>query len=543
MRYIIAMLGMVMVMSATAWAGNAYDDVPTDHWAYNALDYLTERGVLEGYPGGFFKGDRTLTRYEFAQAIARLLDTIEQDGVGNDQTQIMIDSLRAEFSDQLSQMTRQLGDLGNQVSDMSGRVNDLESRVNSQDSKISDLEAKVKGFKAGPDWKGSFRYRWQFEQRDDNGANDRFRQRISFKLGYTQKVADAISVGFQLATETGNTNGTSSNFTLGSQQYAPASIFVDRAFVKYSPKWFGYYTEAGCDGKCSPKLDLWAGIIPNPMHDPNEMVFDGDINLQGVAFVYHFNQDFQFTGAAAAVVERRGDFIDDDTYFFGAELKHNNFLICGLDAWVGAYVYQREDNLDSAFGTAEGNDRFFDNGFVHNSPGGPGFPAAGTLTRLTERFSSDFFTVKGGLQYTFKSFLNKPLAVYGEYMVNTESQFNGVGAVRFPGNNFPLLDANDDQGWLVGAQWGPVPSEPGQWYWFARYKEIGSDVIIDGFGDADTGAANTNSLEVHVGTMLFKNSMFGITYILSKMHNAYGFSIPAGREDLQIVQVDWTFRF
>lgn len=542
MRILVAMLAMIVVMGATsAFAASAYDDVPTDHWAYNALDYLTERGVLEGYPGGFFKGDRTLTRFEFAQAIARLLDTIEQGG-GSTDTNVMIESLRTEFSDQLSQMSRQVDELGTQVNDMSGRVNDLESRVNSQDSKLSDLEAKVKGFKSGPEWKGSFRYRWQIEERDDNGASDRFRQRISFKLGYTQKVADAISVGFQLATETGNTNGNSTNFTLGSQQYAPADIFLDRAYVKYSPKWFGYYTEEGCEGDCSPKLDLWAGIIPNPLHDPNEMIFDSDINLQGVAFVYHFNQDFQLTGAAAAVVENRGDYIDDDTYLFAIEAKHNNFLISGLDAWVGAYVYQQENNLDVPYGTA--NDPFWDNGFVHTAPGFAPGGTAGTTQRLTQRFNSDFFTVKGGLQYTFKDFLNKPLAVYGEYMVNTEADDLAGANLRFaPFTNVPLLDAADDQGWLVGAQWGPVPTEPGQWYWFARYKEIGSQVIIDGFGDGDAGGANVNSFEFNVSTMLFKNSMFGITYFLNKMHNAYGYSIPAGREDQQIVQVDWSFKF
>jgi hypothetical protein len=538
MRILFATLALVMVMGTSAFAASAYDDVPTDHWAYNALDYLTDAGVLEGYPGGFFKGDRTLTRFEFAQAIARLLDTIEQGG-GSEDIKVMADSLRAEFSDQLSQLNNTVSDLSNEVNDMTGRVNDLESTVAGHDSRIADMEKKVSSMRSGADWKGSFRYRWQYETRDDAADTDRFRQRISFKLGYTSKINDAVQVGFQLATETGNTNGTSTNFTLGSQQFNTADIFLDRAYFKYSPKWFGYYTEMGCDGKCSPKLDLWAGIIPNPLHDPNEMVFDSDINLQGTAFVYHFNGNFQLTGASAAVVEANGDPIDDDTYFHAIELKHNNFLFCGLDAWVGAYVWQREDRLDTAFGSA--NDPFMDNGFVHTAPAFSG--QAGTH-RLTDTFSENFFTVKGGLQYTFRDFLNKPLAVYGEYMVNTESDFNGGANLRFPpGTNVPLIGADDDIGWLVGAQWGAVPSEVGQWYWFARYKEIGSDVIIDGFGDADAGGANVNSLEVSVATMLFKNSMFGITYFLNKMHNAYGYTIPAGREDQQIVQVDWSFKF
>ena len=68
MRLTVIMLiaCLVIGIAGVANAQSSYDDVPKDHWAYNALDYLTERGVLEGYPDGFFKGDRTLTRYEFA---------------------------------------------------------------------------------------------------------------------------------------------------------------------------------------------------------------------------------------------------------------------------------------------------------------------------------------------------------------------------------------------------------------------------------------------------------------------------------------------
>src|SRR5678815_4447092 len=107
MRVLMALLlaGVVTLFASAAFAASAYDDVPADHWAYNALDYLTQRGVLEGYPDGFFKGDRTLTRYEFAQAVARLLDTIQAGNV-EEQIKIMADTLRAEFSDQLAEMSK-----------------------------------------------------------------------------------------------------------------------------------------------------------------------------------------------------------------------------------------------------------------------------------------------------------------------------------------------------------------------------------------------------------------------------------------------------
>lgn len=50
------------------------DVQPTD-WAFQALQSLVERyGCLAGYPDGTFKGDRPLTRYEFAAGLNACLD-------------------------------------------------------------------------------------------------------------------------------------------------------------------------------------------------------------------------------------------------------------------------------------------------------------------------------------------------------------------------------------------------------------------------------------------------------------------------------------
>ncbi|MCH4188558.1 MAG: YadA-like family protein, partial [Megasphaera sp.] len=50
-----------------------FPDVPANHWAYQAVQAMANTGLIEGYPDGEFKGDRTLTRYEFAQVIYRAL--------------------------------------------------------------------------------------------------------------------------------------------------------------------------------------------------------------------------------------------------------------------------------------------------------------------------------------------------------------------------------------------------------------------------------------------------------------------------------------
>ena len=50
-----------------------FPDVPKNHWAYEAVSRLGGNGIVDGFPDGEFKGDRTLTRFEMAQMIYNAL--------------------------------------------------------------------------------------------------------------------------------------------------------------------------------------------------------------------------------------------------------------------------------------------------------------------------------------------------------------------------------------------------------------------------------------------------------------------------------------
>ncbi|WP_432643102.1 YadA-like family protein [Acidaminococcus sp.] len=77
-----------------------FPDVPKNHWAYDYVTRLARAGMLEGYPDGEFKGDRMMTRYEFATVIYRAImagaagnPKLNQDGT--------LDKLVDEFGDEL----------------------------------------------------------------------------------------------------------------------------------------------------------------------------------------------------------------------------------------------------------------------------------------------------------------------------------------------------------------------------------------------------------------------------------------------------------
>ncbi|MEB3329179.1 MAG: S-layer homology domain-containing protein [Candidatus Sericytochromatia bacterium] len=74
----MAALALVLAPSpAVAMTAAELSDVAPDHWAYKAIQQLTERyGVMDGYPDGTFRGTRTVTRYELAAALTRVMQKV-----------------------------------------------------------------------------------------------------------------------------------------------------------------------------------------------------------------------------------------------------------------------------------------------------------------------------------------------------------------------------------------------------------------------------------------------------------------------------------
>lgn len=72
-----------------------FPDVAENHWAYQYVTKLAKKGLLEGYPDGEFKGDRMMTRYEFAAIVYRIVES----GVGS--TDPELSKLVREFSPEL----------------------------------------------------------------------------------------------------------------------------------------------------------------------------------------------------------------------------------------------------------------------------------------------------------------------------------------------------------------------------------------------------------------------------------------------------------
>jgi len=74
-RLLISVAGLSLITGLTF---AQMRDVPPGHWAYQSIEQLVQLGILEGYPDGTFRPNRTMTRAEFAQAIARAYRNIDE---------------------------------------------------------------------------------------------------------------------------------------------------------------------------------------------------------------------------------------------------------------------------------------------------------------------------------------------------------------------------------------------------------------------------------------------------------------------------------
>ena len=109
MKRISMLLVAVMVLSTVVATANPFSDVPFSHWSYDAVNKLTSKGILQGYPDGTFKGEKNVTRYHLAMVVAKMLSNVEQmleSGTGSSlvtkadlQT---LEKLTVEFADELA---------------------------------------------------------------------------------------------------------------------------------------------------------------------------------------------------------------------------------------------------------------------------------------------------------------------------------------------------------------------------------------------------------------------------------------------------------
>ena len=179
-------------IGATAFAAaNPFVDVPAKHWAYDAVNKLAKAGIVDGYGDGTFRGDRTMTRYEMAQIVAKAMARSDK---ADAETKATIDKLATEFS----------------------------AEIENLGVRVAKLEKKSDNVK----FDGNLRLRTIYQKYSNPDATNNKLTQARYRLGATAEVNDGWNVralleGTNTLSESSNTDDSSVKL---SEMYAKGKL-------------------------------------------------------------------------------------------------------------------------------------------------------------------------------------------------------------------------------------------------------------------------------------------------------------------------------
>ena len=306
--------------------------------------------------------------------------------------------------------------------------------------------------------KGDLRFRYQNEDKDDDGAPSRDRWRVRARLGAVVDVTEHWEAGFGLAT--GGDDPRSTNETLDDTFESP-DVRLDYAYLKYSP---------------FKSVALFGGKFKNPLWKTKDLLWDGDIRTDGIAAKLNFKTgpaEIFFTPAYFILDEYKAD--RDDPYMLAFQGGTKLEFMDNMYFKVAATYYY--------FGSVRGND-FSEHGSGTNSVDSSG--------NLTQDYDSIAFDAEYGIN------LGGPvpcIALFGQYVSS---------------------DADEDEtGYLAGLKFGHKKVKKfGQWQVKYNYRDIERDAWPDFLPDSDFygGATDAKGNEIELVFGLAKYVTLGVDY-------------------------------
>lgn len=272
---LLALMGGGTLTGATPSYAATFPDVPSDHWAYDAVAYLQEKGLVEGYPDNTFKGNRTLTRYEFAIVVARLYDKLvamigEGGGPAPDEEAIF-GRLVDEFGADIEELRDMLHDQGERLGEMEVAFGDLSKRMDTVDKSIADRLGTVK-------MTADLRTRIEIIDPNEDGKDETKRARIRLRVRGEGKVNSEVKGVFRVATG-GEGEIVSTNESL-EDYYAMDPFALDMAYLQWDPAdpfWLGKWRLTA--GKFAP---TWKNTL---------ITYDSDTNVEGLGWNFFLDDD------------------------------------------------------------------------------------------------------------------------------------------------------------------------------------------------------------------------------------------------------------
>jgi len=269
---ILLLAGMTLSVIWVSAAFAQFDDVPTDHWAYDAVEYLADEGFVVGYPDGTFKGDRQLTRYEFAMVIVRIydqfLDLLDEGAGAEIDNEAILNMLMEEFQPEIDELTAL-------IQSNTDRIDALEGTVGGFDERIAAVEELADGLQTNFHPYGDLGLRF-YGTYPENGMQTQ-RPQFSLHFGFDADINDELTMGARFSS--GVDNGRTTTYQTQNDAFGFDEVTIDKAYLMWQPEQYEGFT-------------MWAGKFAPPWIT-TPMVWDSDVTVEGLAQRMNWN-NFNF---------------------------------------------------------------------------------------------------------------------------------------------------------------------------------------------------------------------------------------------------------
>jgi hypothetical protein len=232
------------------------DVQPTD-WAYQALQSLVERyGCIVGYPDGTYKGQRALTRFEFAAGMNSCLDRISE----------LLAASTADLAtkEDLATLQRLQEEFAAELAALRGRVDVLDARVSALEANQFSTTTKLGGetlfFVANL-------YGGDSDDTDlDNQVAGQYRVRLNFDTSFSG--TDLLRVRLQAGTLTGGDfafEQAGNEISYGAFATSGSSVVIDSLKYEFA---LNRVVQIGLYANGTGLDDITFGNTINPLDNP-----------------------------------------------------------------------------------------------------------------------------------------------------------------------------------------------------------------------------------------------------------------------------------